>query len=1427
MVYNGLGGVLVSGLALALLGRFETSINGQPITKFRTSRVQALLAYLVTEFALGASRQQRETLMELLWPGMPPESARTNLRQNLYYLRQTIPNIPAAEGKEPLPFLLADRQAIEINPEYPIELDVARFGDLLAGPKEKWPEAIELYRGEFLADFYLSDTNPFEEWAAARRSAFRRQALEALDGITSSLIEQGDLNAAERYARRQLEIDALRETGYRRLMQILTWSGRQAEALTLYQELFQTLEEELDTKPSEATTALAGAIRDGGLVAPATVGELDDLAQLEVSGPPPPSPYQGLLAFKEEDAPFFFGREAFTERLVKAATDQPFVAIIGPSGGGKSSLLHAGLLAQLRETGKFVIASFRPRDQPFMALAAALLPLLEPEMSETSRLMEIRRLALALRGGQLPLADVVGRLLQTEAKVDRLLLLVDHLEELFTLCDDVIIRLHFMDELLSVINKPPGRERPVTLILALRADFLGQALSHRPFADALQDAGHVLGPMSREELHRAVEKPAEIQGVAFEAGLMERILDDVGQEPGNLPLLEFALTLLWERQTHRRLTHAAYEQIGRVDGALVQHANQVYESLNPDEQENARRLLVQMVQPGDRADDTRRPARRDELDEESWGMAQKLADARLATIGHDTEGDEQVELVHEALIRSWRKLSAWLDENRAFRAWQERLRAGMRQWRASGGDEGALLRGAPLAESENWLEEQEERLSPAEQEYIRESQLLHDRSLAEREAERAARERTRQRILVGLAAGLTLTLLLLVVAGWQWREANLARTDAENARFGAEAAEAKAIQAQIEAESDREIARKAHAKSLASQSELLLNEAHDLALLLSVESANIDLSVESRGSLLTGLMESPRLSKFLHGHKDDVRSVAISPDGRRLASGADDGMILVRDLGDAKEDSASDQAILLAGHDESVSSLAYSPDGRILASGGFDDAIRLWDAATGEELLEPLVEHSDNVWSLAFSPDGLTLASSGADGQILLWNADPGSSSFGQVLGPALEAHDGSVTSIAFSPDGRFLASGGSDSDIILWDTDTLEPIGEPMMGHDGLVRSLTFSPDSNLLVSGSNDGTIVLWDMESGSTSFAQPVGAPLDDHQGWITDLAFSPDGATLASASRNQLIKLWDLASWMESVRPPQYETLQGHQDAVWSLAFKPDGKTLVSGGADNKLILWNIDASQPLVEEIGIHAGSINALDFSPDGRLLASGGDGGAINLWDSVSGEQLVPSLIGDPFFVRSLEFGPNSLVLASIGGTENIVKLWDTNQDSLSFADPITDLPAPFPTPFTSVTFSPDGRVLVAGSREGHMLLWNVVLESATFGKVIGGPIRDHRTSIWDMAFSANGTQLATVTSADDDAIWDMTVSPPQPARLDIPSEYSDAARFRIAASPTDDLFATSGIGSVAFWDSDTKSPTFAEMVGDPYRSVKVPQMD
>ncbi len=275
----------------------------------------------------------------------------------------------------------------------------------------------------------------------------------------------------------------------------------------------------------------------------------------------PPNPYRGLNAFREQDARLFFGREAFAARLQQAVESKPLAAVVGASGAGKSSVVYAGLFPRLRARGDWLLIHFRPGADPFRALAAALLPLLEPQMSETDRLRERKKLAASLAAGEVTLAEVAARILEKSAEPS-LLLFADQFEELYTLCADAETRRAFLDALLEAGTKTPG----LRVLLTLRADFMGRALEHRAVADALQSGTYLLGPMRREELQAAIVEPAQRHGVTFESGLVERILDEVGEAAGRLPLLEFALTQLWERQEGGRLTHAAYEAIGGVEG---------------------------------------------------------------------------------------------------------------------------------------------------------------------------------------------------------------------------------------------------------------------------------------------------------------------------------------------------------------------------------------------------------------------------------------------------------------------------------------------------------------------------------------------------------------------------------------------------------------------------------------------------------------------------------------------------------------------------------------------------------------------------------------------------------------------------------------------------------------------------------------------
>jgi KaiC/GvpD/RAD55 family RecA-like ATPase len=416
--------------------------------------------------------------------------------------------------------------------------------------------------------------------------------------------------------------------------------------------------------------------------------EMDQLAPL-------PCPYQGLRAFQQQHASYFFGREGFTEQLARAVQEQPLTAVVGPSGSGKSSVVFAGLLPRLRREGNWLIISCRPGREPFQELATSLIPSLELQMSETDQLIERNKLTKVLRLGEVHLHEVVKRILGKQTEGSRLLLVCDQFEELYTLSQDAEERTRYLDELLQAVKVLSQHQGPqFSLVLTLRADFFGHASSYRPFADALQDSILILGPMNRKELQDAIEKPAHLLGVRIEEGLSERLLEAVGNEPGNLPLLEFALTQLWSRRRYRMLMHEAYDEIGGVKQALAVHAEEAFRKLDPQEEKRVRRIFTQLVQPSQATEDTRRIATESELGPENWGLVARLADERLVVTGRDEASEEETaEIVHEALIREWERLRQWTNEDREFRQWQERLPSAMRQWEVSGRDNGALLRG--------------------------------------------------------------------------------------------------------------------------------------------------------------------------------------------------------------------------------------------------------------------------------------------------------------------------------------------------------------------------------------------------------------------------------------------------------------------------------------------------------------------------------------------------------------------------------------------------------------------------------------------------------------------------------------------------------------------------------------------------------------
>ena len=632
-----------------------------------SDKARALLAYLAVE---AGQAHRREKLAGLLWPGFTETSARTNLRRALADLRQAIGDHQATPS-----YLLVSQDTLQFNAASDASVDISDFIRLasptvLAAPTDlpnpqstafpftisSLEQAVALYRAPFLDGFSVADSPEFDEWVLLTREQLNRLILGALRRLSDAHLAQGEHERALAYARRQVDMDPWQETAHRQVMQLLALSGQRGAALAHYESCRRLLAAELGVEPSEQTRQLAERIRSEEWP-PAAI------AAIELTAPQPrtlgPCPYRGLAPFRQQDASFFYGREAFVDQLTGAVGEPlPLMAVVGPSGSGKSSVVFAGLLPGLSQDTSWLAASLRPGSRPFEALAAALQPLLAPDASETDHLIDTQRLAYALTEAEPPLVRVVERLFDLHPQSKRLLLAIDQFEELYTLCPQPELRHRFVDALLATVQPgPDGAAGRCTLLVTLRADFMGQALAHRSLADALQAGALLLGPMTPEELRAAIERPAQLQGAAFEPGLVDRILDNVGQEPGALPLLEFALTLLWEHHASGWLTHTAYEEIGQVEGALSRYAEQVFGALDETGRTQARQIFAQLVRPGEGTEDTRRLATRDEIGLANWPLVQRLAGQRLVVTSQDAStGQETVEVVHEALIQRWERL---------------------------------------------------------------------------------------------------------------------------------------------------------------------------------------------------------------------------------------------------------------------------------------------------------------------------------------------------------------------------------------------------------------------------------------------------------------------------------------------------------------------------------------------------------------------------------------------------------------------------------------------------------------------------------------------------------------------------------------------------------------------------------------------------
>jgi WD40 repeat protein len=1033
----------------------------------------------------------------------------------------------------------------------------------------------------------------------------------------------------------------------------------------------------------------------------------------------PANPYRGLFAFRPEHAPFFFGRETFTQTLMQAVESRRLVAVLGASGSGKSSVVFAGLVPALlnRPGDPWLFTTFRPGDDPFHNLASALLPLYETDLtSKTAQLGASRDLATSLLEGRYPLADVF-KLIRQARPDHRLLLIADQFEELYTLSPEATLRQQFLKVLLAALDAPETGH----LVLTLRADFLGQALLYRPLADALQNTDLKLGPMTQAELAEAIEKPAARQGVVFEKNLIKRLLDDVGEEEGSLPLLEFALTELWQHQQRHSLTHVAYDEIDEVKGALSRHADKAYRRLTPTEQAEAHRVFVQLVNPGAGTEDTRRLATRTEL-EQDWALVAKLASERLVVTNQVKQQQDTVEVVHEALIRHWQQLRLWMAEDRTFRAWQERLRFAMAQWQTSREEE-ALLRGSQLAEARGWLTERPADLSQGEKTYI-------EASLAQQYRQ----ERNGRLLLAGAVVAAVVMTLLAVFSLFQWQDANRLRTSAEAERDKAAKAEAEAIDQKAAAEQNEAVAKATLRDLLSINAYNLVEQNPQMALLLALESQNITKTQVAADALARAPYFYPPLEAILQGHAKPVLSVAWNPAGTQLASASSDHTIMIWDA-------ASRQRLAtLTGHKDWVWKVAWSPDGNQVASASDDVTLKIWDV-TGQTPRVTLKEANLPAQSLAWRPDGKQLAAGYREGQLLIWDLTSSPPTTVTLAG-----HTAAIYSVAWSPDGTRLASASKDKTVIVWNLTVSPPFSITLAAHNGPVRSVAWRPDGLQLASAAEDRTIIIWDM-----SPRQRMWVLLQGHTDIVFDVAWSRDGTRLASASFDKTVIIWDAVSR----RPERY--LRDHSDIVWSVAWRPDGAKLASASTDKTIMMWDVEPRQNTT--LREHTASVLSAAWSPDGAKLASASVDQTVII-RSADFKQRPRILEGHKDWVLDLSWSPDSSQLASASFDRSVI-IWNALTGKV-FAR-LDD----HPDKLWSVAWSPDGSFIAAGAADNTLTIWDAISTQVI------ERFKDNGTGrLLSLAWSSDSRFLAT--GADDGTIivrkagdWSRVISLKHPGNI------------------------------------------------------------
>ncbi|MEW2282572.1 nSTAND1 domain-containing NTPase [Streptomyces cyaneofuscatus] len=928
----------------------------------------------------------------------------------------------------------------------------------------------------------------------------------------------------------------------------------------------------------------------GGLNGTAYLVPSSELVDEDVVAPQ--CPFRGLATFDEDDAAFFHGRGADVERLRRAVQTRPVTVLAGPSGCGKSSLIRAGLLPGVRADG-LTVSLMRPVVglRPEAVLAQALTAVLEPDPGETDRLRSAAELTglLSEASDETATAEVASGLrsaLRRRGGRAGHLFVVDQLEEYAGAAPDAARRLfHLLVHLCGTVDGASGFA-PRAVVTA-RPDSI-EALMTAETSSALSDAVMFLAPLGPGDLRDAITRPVDaVPGLWLEPGLADRIVRDAADEPGRMPLVEFALTRLWDQRERSMLTHTVYQDLGGIAGALAGYAEDFFRAVvREDELPLAQALFVQLARPADQGGYTRRPAPVADMDPAALALARRLSPGKLIVFGRTDEGREIVDLAHEALTRHWQRLGDWLDDSRKFRTWQEELRRDLTRWKKTGEETGALLRGRVLEAAVEYADQRPTEITALERAYISASRKFARRAL---------------RRLQALVAALLVLLMGASVL------ANMARDSSQKA--------------------ERQL-RTLASRALADESGDRASHDPGSSIQLAMAAWNADDTPQAQEALLRSHVTGEYLRDSHAGlWPGKAMSLDATPDGRTLvvwSKPAGDAPVVVTVVTGAMN--GSPQPYTLRGAPTGEVRSEISSDGRHYAVATPDGRVLLWrlDGKPHHPLRLKAADTADQAAyaaDLDFSKDGKRLLR-------LLSRKKPRPQDHGQQgFVEAWEVADGAPLSVAddlvpsgVAPDE---AAFGEDPDTValLWITsrDLVSVVELRQLGSSRTVRQIvTGVPRGNLRLLGGGDYVV-----EERTTDLRSP--SLMYVHNTTTGASRRLPGGALLPDDTGGYVTREEDAGAFVEVAltRVPTGETFRTRvphikdADATIAAVGKEGEPVLGLTAIGSTLMVLSTEPGAPLREE----KSNINSVPdaLSPDGRTVAWVNEG-RLYVHDTVNG---------------------------------------------------------------------------------------------------------------------------------------------------------------------------------------------------------------